>query len=195
MVPNTVVYIVEHLEDGDWSEISSIPMALWWAVTTLTTTGYGDIVPRSFLGRTIGTVTMLWGVLVNCTAVAIISMTFTNEFIAKMEEKRRSHLSRLIEEHELERPKDHLELRNDFYKYVEDLRSYIEKLERSVLASHMDEKTQDSTWFIIKQLSHTSSTISQQVEFILSRLENSAVEPIPESISKKSSGKTKKELT
>jgi len=163
-------------------------MALWWAVTTLTTTGYGDIVPQSFLGRTIGTVTMLWGVLVNCTAVAIISMTFTNEFIAKMEEKRRSHLLKLIEEHEHERPKDHLELRNDLHKYIEDLRSYIEKLERSVLASDMDEKTQDSTWFIIKQLSHTSSTISQQVEFILSRLENSAVEAIPDSISRKNSG-------
>lgn len=42
-------------------KFGSLPLALWWAVTTLTTTGYGDTVPESSLGRMIAGIVMLCG--------------------------------------------------------------------------------------------------------------------------------------
>ena len=42
-------------------KFGSLPAALWWAVTTLTTTGYGDAVPETPLGRIIGGMVMLCG--------------------------------------------------------------------------------------------------------------------------------------
>ena len=42
----------------------SLPNALWWAVVTLTTTGYGDVVPLTAGGRMIGSVLMISGITV-----------------------------------------------------------------------------------------------------------------------------------
>ena len=40
----------------------SIPAAIWWAVTTLTTTGYGDAVPVTPAGRVLGGIVMVAGI-------------------------------------------------------------------------------------------------------------------------------------
>src|ERR1044071_3900125 len=42
----------------------SIPAALWWAIVTLTTTGYGDVVPSTIAGRILGGTVMTGGILV-----------------------------------------------------------------------------------------------------------------------------------
>lgn len=42
--------------------IDDFPTALWWAIVTVTTVGYGDVVPDSALGRSIGVVLMLAGI-------------------------------------------------------------------------------------------------------------------------------------
>jgi voltage-gated potassium channel len=39
-----------------------LPDAIWWAITTMTTVGYGDIVPQSGLGRTVAVVVMVVGI-------------------------------------------------------------------------------------------------------------------------------------
>lgn len=55
----TLLYIAEgHLPQ---SEIKSIPDGLWWSIVTVSTVGYGDIVPVTALGRFIATGTMLLG--------------------------------------------------------------------------------------------------------------------------------------
>jgi voltage-gated potassium channel len=46
---------------GQPEQFGSLPRALWWSVTTLTTTGYGDAVPETFLGRTIAALVMICG--------------------------------------------------------------------------------------------------------------------------------------
>lgn len=43
------------------SRFGSLPRALWWAVTTLTTTGYGDAVPQTSLGRMVAAIVMVCG--------------------------------------------------------------------------------------------------------------------------------------
>jgi voltage-gated potassium channel Kch len=56
---------------------TSIGLAFWWAITTVTTVGYGDVVPVSTSGRLVGAALMLIGVslipLVTSVAVSILT--------------------------------------------------------------------------------------------------------------------------
>jgi len=54
--------VVATVEGGENASIRSFPDALWWAVVTITTVGYGDMVPVSAAGRAMGFVLMLGGI-------------------------------------------------------------------------------------------------------------------------------------
>jgi voltage-gated potassium channel len=64
----------------------NIPEALWWAVVTLTTTGYGDVVPQTVGGRMVGSVVMVSGILVLALMTGILATGFAEE------ERRREYL-------------------------------------------------------------------------------------------------------
>ncbi len=64
----------------------SIPDALWWAVVTLTTTGYGDVVPHTVGGKMVGSVVMVSGILVLALMTGILATGFAEE------ERRREYL-------------------------------------------------------------------------------------------------------
>ncbi|MGZ5873515.1 MAG: cyclic nucleotide-gated ion channel [Bradyrhizobium sp.] len=57
----------------------SVPAALWWAVATLTTTGYGDVVPITPLGRMIAAVVMICGLGVFGLWTGILATGFATE--------------------------------------------------------------------------------------------------------------------
>jgi voltage-gated potassium channel len=50
--------------------------SLWWALQTVTTVGYGDIVPRDTLGRLIGAALMLNGIALAAVITAAVTATF-----------------------------------------------------------------------------------------------------------------------
>lgn len=58
--------------------------AAWWSLVTLTTVGYGDIVPQSVWGRTIGAFVMVCGV----TFLSFLTATVTSLFVASEENER-----------------------------------------------------------------------------------------------------------
>ncbi|MGZ8274350.1 MAG: potassium channel family protein [Burkholderiaceae bacterium] len=60
LVTSTLMYIVEGHEQP--KVFGSIPRAMWWAVATLTTVGYGDVVPVTPLGRVLGGITAATGI-------------------------------------------------------------------------------------------------------------------------------------
>lgn len=72
LVMGTVMYVVEGPENG----FTSIPTGVYWAITTMTTVGFGDITPKTDLGRAIASVMMLtgWGVLAVPTGIVTAEM-------------------------------------------------------------------------------------------------------------------------
>jgi voltage-gated potassium channel len=64
---------------GQPEQFGSLPLSLWWAVTTLTTTGYGDAVPETFLGRVIAGVVMICGLGVFGLWTGILTTGFSSE--------------------------------------------------------------------------------------------------------------------
>lgn len=77
LVAATLMYMVEH--DDQPGSFGSIPAAMWWAVTTATTVGYGDVVPITPLGKLIGGLVMLTGYALLALPVGIIASAFARE--------------------------------------------------------------------------------------------------------------------
>jgi voltage-gated potassium channel len=69
----TLMYVVEGPENG----FTSIPIAIYWGITTMTTVGFGDITPKTDLGRLIASCMMLmgWGILAVPTGIVTAEMT------------------------------------------------------------------------------------------------------------------------
>ena len=64
---------------GQPERFGSLPMSMWWAVTTLTTTGYGDAVPETFFGRMIAGLVMISGLSVFGLLTGILATGFAAE--------------------------------------------------------------------------------------------------------------------
>jgi voltage-gated potassium channel len=57
----------------------SIPRALWWAIVTLSTTGYGDVVPVTIWGRLLAAWVMVGGIVIFALWAGIIASAFAEE--------------------------------------------------------------------------------------------------------------------
>ncbi|MHA1565214.1 MAG: cyclic nucleotide-gated ion channel [Alphaproteobacteria bacterium] len=77
VVSATAMYQAERLAQPDL--FGSIPQAMWWAMSTLTTVGYGDAVPITAVGRFIGGIVMVFGLGMFAMPVAIIASGFSSE--------------------------------------------------------------------------------------------------------------------
>jgi voltage-gated potassium channel len=64
------------LYDGSVSEFQSIPISLWWAVVTIATVGYGDMVPQTPLGKAFASIIILTSLLVVALPVGIFATKF-----------------------------------------------------------------------------------------------------------------------
>jgi voltage-gated potassium channel len=73
----SVIYFLEREAQPD--KFSSIPAAAWWAIATLTTIGYGDVVPITPLGKLFGGIVMLLGLGMFALPIAILSTGFSQE--------------------------------------------------------------------------------------------------------------------
>ena len=91
MVAATVVTTVE---TGPNAQITSFPDALWWAIVTVTTVGYGDISPTTGGGKAVAIVLMLAGI----TVFGVITANLAAWFTANKEEADTEDLTEQISE-------------------------------------------------------------------------------------------------
>jgi voltage-gated potassium channel len=74
---SVALFVLER--DAQPTHFGSLPLSFWWAVTTLTTTGYGDSVPVTFLGRIIAGLVMICGLGVFGMWAGILATGFASE--------------------------------------------------------------------------------------------------------------------
>ena len=73
------MYLIEGPENG----FSNIPVSIYWAVVTLTTVGFGDITPKTDLGRGVSAVVMVIGYAI----IAVPTGIFTAELSQEMKRR------------------------------------------------------------------------------------------------------------
>lgn len=77
VVCSSAIYFVEHTNQPE--EFSSIPSAMWWTTVTLTSVGYGDVTPTTGIGKFVGAVVSMLGVLFVALPTGILASGFNEE--------------------------------------------------------------------------------------------------------------------
>ncbi|KAF7632150.1 hypothetical protein Mgra_00008463 [Meloidogyne graminicola] len=72
----TLIYYAEKTEINPNNQFTSIPVGLWFSLITMTTVGYGDMTPQTYLGRLVGSLCAVMGVLSIALPVPVIVSNF-----------------------------------------------------------------------------------------------------------------------
>jgi potassium voltage-gated channel Shaw-related subfamily C protein len=72
----SLIYYAERLQKNPDNDFTSIPIGLWWSIVTMTTVGYGDMVPKTYVGMVVGGLCALTGVLTIALPVPVIVANF-----------------------------------------------------------------------------------------------------------------------
>ena len=121
VIGSFVIYFVESPHSD--SQINSMLDAVWWTVATVTTVGYGDIVPVSDTGKIVAIFFMFFGIGTLGIFLSVLGTQFYKRRFEK-EEKEISHAQKLI----LDRMDD---LEKNQEKLQKDLRELIDKLKEN----------------------------------------------------------------
>jgi len=74
VIMGTIMYLIEGGNNG----FTSIPRSIYWAIVTLTTVGYGDIAPQSFVGQAIASVVMIMGYAIIAVPTGIVTVELSD---------------------------------------------------------------------------------------------------------------------
>ncbi len=85
--------VVTSVEGGEGASIHSFADALWWAVVTITTVGYGDMVPMTLVGRAVAFVLMLGGIAFFSGMTANLA-----SFLIKGKDLQKDDMAKLVKE-------------------------------------------------------------------------------------------------
>jgi len=116
IILGTLMYIVEGQQNG----FDNIPKSIYWAVVTLTTVGYGDVVPITTLGKTVAVFIMLLGYAIIAVPTGIVSSEMS---------KNRNNKEQLENQEEiLEKEEEIIANDNEILKKLEALEKKIDQL-------------------------------------------------------------------
>jgi voltage-gated potassium channel len=77
LVAASIMHVIERHAQPD--KFGTIPDAMWWAIVTLGTIGYGDVVPVTALGRVVAAVTIFVGLIMVALPIGIVATAFADE--------------------------------------------------------------------------------------------------------------------
>ncbi|HEY1050123.1 MAG TPA: ion transporter [Prosthecobacter sp.] len=77
LVEGTVVYVLEHEANPDFA---NIPQAIYWAIVTITTVGYGDVAPVTVPGKMMASIIMLTGFAIIAVPTGIVTQELGRAF-------------------------------------------------------------------------------------------------------------------
>lgn len=83
LILGSIMYLIEGEERG----FSSIPLSIYWAIVTLTTVGYGDIIPITVAGKMIANFTMLLGYAIIAVPTGIVTVEMARTRTIKVSRK------------------------------------------------------------------------------------------------------------
>lgn len=78
---SALIYLVEGPYQPD--KFGSIPRSLWWTAVTMTTVGYGDVVPVTAVGKALAALISIGGIVLIAIPTGIIAASFSDEFAAE----------------------------------------------------------------------------------------------------------------
>ena len=122
LISSAMIYVAE--QEAQPEHFGSIPQAMWWTIVTLTTVGYGDIVPMTVAGKFIATLTALMGVCVVALLTGIVATGFTNQVAMRRNQLEAEITSALSDGM----------ISNDERQEIEDLRQRLNISEEDALA-------------------------------------------------------------
>jgi len=77
LVAASIMHLIER--DAQPDKFGTIPDAMWWAIVTLGTIGYGDVVPVTLIGRVVAAVTIFFGLIMVALPIGIVATAFADE--------------------------------------------------------------------------------------------------------------------
>ena len=125
VIADTVV--MYNLEKGaENSQMTTLLDALWWCVATVTTVGYGDVVPVTSLGRIVALVYMFFGIALITTLLTVISNTFYKKRFEKEETEKKKQDTNYLRNLVMSKLADIERKQSECIETVNRLRSLIE---------------------------------------------------------------------
>ena len=89
-------------EDGQRSRFSSIPICIWWCMITISTIGFGDLIPQTGVGKLLCSFAAVSGVIILAVPISIVSANFQDVFRRFQQrvwlEKRRNQIKKEVTE-------------------------------------------------------------------------------------------------
>ena len=86
IVFSSITYYAEKPNNSD--EFTNIPKTCWWCIVTVLTVGYGDMAPKSIIGRLTAAMLMVLSLIVLALPITIIGSCFSNAWVAWKDEQK-----------------------------------------------------------------------------------------------------------
>jgi len=125
VITASLTFLAEHKAQPE--DFGSIPAAMWWAVITMTTVGYGDVVPVTVMGKLMGAAIGVLGIGMVALPAGLLSSGFSNElhrrrkeYSDKVESALQDGVLTLEEEEELREAREGLGIRAEDAKEILD---------------------------------------------------------------------------